>query len=68
MCGRGADRRKDRVPGVASGSHRRSELMDFYLIRGIPRFILIDPEGNIVDSDFLRPTNPETETYLKQLF
>ncbi|KIO45442.1 TlpA family protein disulfide reductase [Sanguibacteroides justesenii] len=44
------------------------ELMDFYLIRGIPRFILIDPEGNIVDSDFLRPTNPETETYLKQLF
>ena len=42
--------------------------MDFSLIRGIPRFILIDPEGNIVDSDFLRPTNPETETYLKQLF
>ena len=35
-----------------------------YNINGIPRFILIDPEGNIVDSDAPRPSDPK----LKQLF
>ena len=35
-----------------------------YNISGIPRFILIDPEGNIVDSNAPRPSDPR----LKQLF
>ncbi|MFT4683896.1 MAG: thiol-disulfide isomerase/thioredoxin [Flavobacteriales bacterium] len=35
-----------------------------YDIRGIPRFILIDPEGNIVDANAPRPSEPR----LKELF
>lgn len=35
-----------------------------YNISGIPRFILIDPQGNIVDSNAPRPSDPK----LKQLF
>ncbi|MDD3723391.1 MAG: thioredoxin-like domain-containing protein [Lutibacter sp.] len=35
-----------------------------YGINSIPRFILIDTEGNIVDADVLRPSNPK----LKELF
>ena len=29
-----------------------------YIISGIPRFILIDPQGNLVESNAMRPTNP----------
>ena len=35
-----------------------------YEINSIPRFILLDPEGNIVDADANRPSNPN----LKALF
>lgn len=35
-----------------------------YGINAIPRFILIDPDGNIVDSDVARPSDPA----LKELF
>jgi len=35
-----------------------------YNINGIPRFILIDPEGNIVDSNAPRPSDPK----LRQIF
>ncbi|MCF6279643.1 MAG: TlpA family protein disulfide reductase [Flavobacteriaceae bacterium] len=35
-----------------------------YQINSIPRFILVDPEGNIVDADAPRPSDPK----LKELF
>ena len=35
-----------------------------YQINSIPRFILVDPEGNIVDADAPRPSDPR----LKELF
>lgn len=35
----------------------KSEFVQKYLINGIPRFILIDPNGNIVESSALRPSN-----------
>ena len=41
-----------------------SEFMVEYGINSIPRFILLDPEGNIVDADADRPSNPK----LKELF
>ena len=34
-----------------------SDFVQNYAIRGIPRFILIDPEGNIVSADAPRPSN-----------
>ena len=42
----------------------KSKFVTDYGIRGIPRFILIDPEGNIVDSNAPRPSSPD----LKKLF
>lgn len=45
----------------------KSEFVQSYLINGIPRFILLDREGKIIDADATRPSNPETETLLKNL-
>jgi len=41
-----------------------SEFITQYGINAIPRFILLDPEGNIVDADADRPSNPK----LRELF
>ena len=41
-----------------------SDFVTNYGITGIPRFILIDPAGNIVDSNAPRPSSPD----LKKLF
>lgn len=35
-----------------------SQFVKDYGIEGIPRFILVDPEGNIVNADAPRPSNP----------
>ena len=35
-----------------------SEFVKDYLIKGIPRFILIDTEGNIINSNAKRPSDP----------
>lgn len=36
-----------------------TKFMKDYAIRGIPRFILIDPEGNIVNKNAPRPSDPK---------
>ncbi|MCK0131235.1 TlpA family protein disulfide reductase [Flavobacteriaceae bacterium F08102] len=36
-----------------------SKFVQDYLIRGIPRFILIDPQGNIVNANAPRPSDPK---------
>lgn len=41
-----------------------SDFVTSYDIKGIPRFILIDKDGNIVDANAPRPSNPN----LKELF
>lgn len=41
-----------------------SQFVQDYRITGIPRFILIDPNGNIISHDAPRPSQPE----LKELF
>ena len=37
----------------------QSDFIQGYKITGIPRFILIDPDGNIVSADAPRPSNPK---------
>ncbi|WP_457609918.1 TlpA family protein disulfide reductase [Lutibacter sp.] len=44
-----------------------SEFIVEYGINSIPRFILLDPEGNIVDADAVRPSNPRLKELLKEL-
>ncbi len=38
-----------------------------YQISGIPRFILIDPNGNIVDAEAPRPSDPQLKVLLNSL-
>ena len=45
------------------GSDR--SFMAYYMIRGIPRFILISPDGRIINSDMSRPSNPEMGKILR---
>jgi len=43
-----------------------SKFVQDYLIKGIPRFILLDPEGKIVDANAQRPSNNKLrETFAK---
>ena len=44
-----------------------SDFIKSYGINGIPRFILIDPNGKIVKSDALRPSNPKLKEELDKL-
>ncbi|MWB95907.1 redoxin domain-containing protein [Flavobacterium sp. GA093] len=44
-----------------------SEFVVKYGVTGIPRFILIDPNGNVVSADAPRPSSPELEAKLDTL-
>jgi len=44
-----------------------SDFVTSYNITGIPRFILIDPEGNIYDADAPRPSDPRLKELLSSL-
>ena len=44
-----------------------SAFMDAYAVHSIPRFILIDPEGKIVDTEAPRPSFDKTRVLLDEL-
>lgn len=44
-----------------------SEFIKAYGINSIPRFILLDPDGKIISSNALRPSNPKTEEMFSKL-
>ena len=44
-----------------------SDFVTGYYIKGIPRFILIDKEGNILDADAPRPSDPALKEVLSNL-
>ena len=44
-----------------------SEFIKNYMIQGIPRFILIDPQGNIVTANAPRPSHEELKTLFNEL-
>ncbi len=44
-----------------------SPFIKAYQIQGIPRFILIDPQGGIVNADAPRPSNPEIKVLFDSL-
>lgn len=45
----------------------RSDFVQAYKINGIPRFILIDPAGNVVDANAPRPSSPKLREILNGL-
>ncbi|WP_405566406.1 redoxin family protein [Polaribacter sp. Asnod6-C07] len=56
--------KKRNMSGVQLWSGQDYAFQQDYQINGIPRFILIDPQGNIVDANAPRPSDPN----LKSLF
>lgn len=44
----------------------KSQFVQDYNINGIPRFILLDKEGNIINANAPRPSNPEIRTLLDE--
>ena len=38
-----------------------------YMVSNFPRFILVDPEGNIVEAYMTAPSSPKTEERLQEL-
>ena len=44
-----------------------SEFIKTFEVNSIPRFILIDPTGNVVDADAARPSNPKLKEQLDSL-
>ena len=45
----------------------RSKFIEAYGINSIPRFIIIDPNGNVVDADAKRPDDPKLAEQLDAL-
>jgi len=43
------------------------ELDSFFKISGIPRFIILDPNGKIVNADAPRPSDPDLSLLLDSL-
>jgi thiol-disulfide isomerase/thioredoxin len=58
--------KKEELGGIQlyADKNFESKFIVDYGINAIPRFILLDPNGNIVDSDAERPSSPK----LKELF
>lgn len=50
-----------------TGSGLKADFIKAYKINSIPRFILIDPKGNIVDADAPRPSSAKITELLKEL-
>ena len=61
-----ADKELSGIQLMADNGFRSNFIQD-YKITGIPRFILLDPEGNIVDANAPRPSNPQLVNLLTGL-
>ncbi len=55
------------VLAVWTGNGFRNAFVQHYGMNTIPRFMLIDPEGNVVSSKFWRPNDPRLPLYFDQL-
>ncbi|MDY7396615.1 redoxin family protein [Aureibaculum sp. 2210JD6-5] len=52
---------------IMADNEWQSDFVQSYGITGIPRFILIGPDGNIVDNNAPRPTDPELRKLFSEL-
>ena len=55
------------MDGIQLWSGKDERFQQEYQINGIPRFILIDPQGNIVDANAPSPSNPAIKNLLNSL-
>lgn len=59
--------KEEQLGGIQLHNGGDKSFMDTYLVRGIPRFILLDREGRVVSADMTRPSNPKTVEMLTAL-
>jgi len=61
--------KKDQLGGIQLFADKdfRSDFIQAYNINSIPRFILVDPKGNIVDANAKRPSDPQIKDYFTAL-
>lgn len=59
--------KENQLGGVQLWAGQDFSFQQAYQISGIPRFILIDPQGNIVDANAPRPSDPRLKTLLESL-
>lgn len=55
------------LTGVQLYAGKDIQFIKDYQVSSIPRFILIDPKGNIVDANAPRPSDPNLENVFKEL-
>ena len=58
----------DNLQGIQLRADRNSNFQKDYQISRIPRFILIDAEGKIIDENMTRPSDPKTINRIDSLF
>lgn len=59
--------KENQLSGVQLWSGQDYAFQSAYQISGIPRFILIDPQGNIVEANAPRPSDPRLKTLFTSL-
>ncbi len=51
---------------ILSQGGSKAEIMDLYMIQGIPRFIMVDADGKIVNADASRPSYDKTKKLFEE--
>lgn len=59
--------RGEKLQGIHVIADEADGFMNAYMVNAIPHFILIDPEGKVVDAQMTRPSEPETEKLFSTL-
>lgn len=52
--------KEDEMSGIQLWGNEDNDFLRQYRVQTIPRFIFIDPEGRIVNTDMTRPSDPKT--------
>lgn len=56
----------DHVNHLFGGKGFKSPIAEFFKVTGVPRFILLDPTGKIVENNMTRPSDPATKALLQK--
>lgn len=59
--------KENKMGGIQLNTNGDMEFSKAYRIRTIPRFILLDPQGCIINAEMSRPSDPATLQFLKGL-
>lgn len=57
----------EQLGGVQVFAGAKAQITRDYKVNGIPRFMLFDKDGNIIDVDSARPSDPKLHEILKAL-